>query len=269
VTAPSDGRLPGGGGYPICGLLDIKPAKLGQVSNVRTSTSNYGNAIEHWDGFDLSANVRVKNGILLQGGLSTGKTLIDNCDVLKNAPDGWPVSGSGINTYNGISSLQMMPWCRQESAWLMQYKFLGSYPLPVWGLQVSGTFQSLIPDPLGTSQQDYNSMGQIAAYVATNAVIAPSLGRNLAAGVNSNVTLNLVPPGSTYGQRSYQTDLRLAKTFVLGASKLQGFLDMFNLFNANPIYTYNPTYGTTGVGWQAAQAILPGRILRIGAQFNF
>jgi len=269
VTAPADARLPGGGGYPICGLLDIQPSKLGQVSNVRTLSSNYGKAMEHWDGFDLSANVRIKNGILLQGGLSTGKTLIDNCDVLNAAPDGWPVSGSGINSYNGVDSLQMRPWCHQESAWLMQYKFLGSYPLPVWGLQVSGTFQSLVPDPLGTSQQDYNSMGQVARYVATNAVVAPSLGRNLAAGVNSNVTLNLVPPGSTYGERSFQTDLRLAKTFMLGPSKLQGFLDMFNLFNANPIYTYNPTYGTTGVGWQAPQAILPGRILRLGAQFNF
>ena len=58
------------------------------MSNVRTSSSNYGKAREHWDGFDLSANIRAKNGILLQGGLSTGKTLVDNCDVLKNAPDG-------------------------------------------------------------------------------------------------------------------------------------------------------------------------------------
>jgi hypothetical protein len=81
--------------------------------------------------------------------------------------------------------------------------------------------------------------------------------------------VNLVEPGSTYGERSFQTDLRLAKTFMLGTSKLQGFLDMYNLFNANPIYTYNPTYGTTGAGWQAPQAILPGRILRFGAQFNF
>ena len=81
--------------------------------------------------------------------------------------------------------------------------------------------------------------------------------------------LDLVEPGAIYGQRSYQTDLRLAKSFVLGPSKLQAFVDMFNLFNANPIYTYNPTYGTTGVGWQGPQAILPGRILRLGAQFNF
>jgi len=130
-------------------------------------------------------------------------------------------------------------------------------------------FQSLTPDPLGTQQQDYNSMGIAANYVATNALIAPSLGRNLAAGPNATVTANLVRPGTSYGARSYQTDLRLAKTFTIARGKVQGFVDLFNLFNANPIYTYNPTYGTTGASWLTPLAILPGRLVRIGTQVNF
>src|SRR5205814_5265565 len=36
VTAPSDARLPGGGGYQVCGLFDVKPAKFGQVNNLVT-----------------------------------------------------------------------------------------------------------------------------------------------------------------------------------------------------------------------------------------
>jgi hypothetical protein len=268
ITAPSDPRLPGGGGYPICGLLNLNPAYLGQIATLRSNSSKYGNAYEHWDGFDLGASVRLK-GILLQGGVSTGKTMIDNCDLLKTAPDAWPYSGSGVSTANGILSILSAPYCHQESAWLTQYKFLGSYQLPVWGLQISGTFQSLTPDPLGTQQQDYNSMGIAANYVATNALIAPSLGRNLAAGPNATVTANLVRPGTSYGARSYQTDLRLAKTFTIARGKVQGFVDLFNLFNANPIYTYNPTYGTTGASWLTPLAILPGRLVRIGTQVNF
>ena len=36
VTAPTDSRLPNGGGYQVCGLYDIKPGKFGQVSSVVT-----------------------------------------------------------------------------------------------------------------------------------------------------------------------------------------------------------------------------------------
>ncbi len=34
VTAPIDARLPGGGGYPVCGLYDVSVAKFGQTTTV-------------------------------------------------------------------------------------------------------------------------------------------------------------------------------------------------------------------------------------------
>ena len=42
VTAPSDPRLPGGGGYQVCALYDVSPAKFGLARNLVTRASNYG-----------------------------------------------------------------------------------------------------------------------------------------------------------------------------------------------------------------------------------
>jgi hypothetical protein len=42
ITAPNNARLPGGGGYQVCGLSDVKPAKFGLVNSVITQSDNFG-----------------------------------------------------------------------------------------------------------------------------------------------------------------------------------------------------------------------------------
>lgn len=249
ITAPTDARLEGGSGQRICDLYDLKPAKVGQVDTLRTYSGKYGNQSERWNGLDVSTNVRFQGGAMVQGGLSLGRQTTDNCDVVTKVDN--------PSTYQ----------CHRESALLPQVKLLGSYQLPWWQLQVSGTFQSQVPDPVGGANFDYNYFGLPANYVAANAQVAPSLGRNLSSA--ANVTVNVVEPGSLYPGRTNQFDFRLSKRVVVGAARLQGMLDLYNLFNSNNVLRMNGAYGSDGAAWGRPQAIVPGRLFKLGAQLSF
>jgi hypothetical protein len=123
------------------------------------------------------------------------------------------------------------------------------------------------PTPVGGANFDYNYFGLPANYVASNAQIAPSLGRPLSSG--GNVTVNVVEAGTLYPGRTNQFDLRVAKRFMFGSARLQGMLDLYNLFNSNNVLRMNGAYGTDGAAWARPQAIVPGRLLKLGAQVSF
>src|SRR5262249_43228205 len=87
VTAPSDSRLPGGGGNQICGLNDVSPAKFGQVSNLVSQASDYGVQTQVYNGIDITTNARFAHGVRITGGISTGRTVVDACDISKSHPE--------------------------------------------------------------------------------------------------------------------------------------------------------------------------------------
>jgi hypothetical protein len=252
ITAPMDSRLPNGGGYQICDLYDLKPEKVGQVSNVRTYAGKFGDVEDRWQGADFTMNARLGAGVLLQGGFSTGKQVYDKCDIVTKMDN--------PSKYN----------CHQETPYLTQVKFLANYPLPWYGIQVSGTYQHIKHDPTGTFRASAEHvLGMRALYVATNAVVAPSLGRNLSGGA-TNVTIDLLEanPG-LYFEAVNQVDFRLSKSVRLGGTTLKGMFDMYNLLNDNTVMRYLTAYGTTGASWLTPEAQLPGRLLRFAAQLNF
>jgi hypothetical protein len=234
VTAPIDPRLPDGGGSLITGLNDLNPNKAGQVNNYFTLASDYGTQLEHWNGIDVTVNARPGRGTLLQGGLSTGRTTTDNCDVV-------------AKTDNPSTR-----FCHVETSFLTQVKFLGSYNVPKADVQISGTFQS-IPGPQ-----------ILATYVATNAQVAPSLGRSLS-GNAQNVSVALVEPGTMYGDRLNQVDLRVGKILKFGQTRTAVNLDLFNAFNQSTALTVNNNYAS----WLQPLSIVSARLVKISVQFDF
>ena len=248
VTAPSDSRLPGSGGYQVCDLFDVNSG-FGSSNNLLTRSSNYGNQFEHWNGFDFTADARLQRGVTLQGGISVGKTTADNCDVVTKFPE--------VQSANSLSAAGLSTqWCHQETPWQPNLKALTSFRLK-WDFQVAATFQST-PGPLIS-----------ATYTATNAVILPSLKRNLAQGPGGSVSINLVQPGTLFGERLYQTDVRLSRTFRFGRLRAQALVDAYNLFNANTVLVQNNAFGTNGASWQVPQQILQARLVKLGAVINF
>jgi hypothetical protein len=236
----------------------VNPNKAGQVDNFLTSANNFGDFVERWDGFDASVNVRLSNRLLFQGGLSSGRTTQDYCDVVDDLPEyllGAALAGGGggqaVGTFNA-GAWMPASFCSQQSKFLTNVKMLGSYTLPKVDVQLSATFQSFAGPQV------------LANYVATNAVTLPGLGRPLS-GNAANMTVNIVEPGTMYGDQANQIDLRIAKIFRFGSQRASVNLDLFNLFNSNPVLQQNNSFAA----WQVPQRILNARLFKISGQFDF
>ena len=104
----------------------------------------------------------------------------------------------------------------------------------------------------------------------TNAIALPSLGRNLSSG---NVTVNLVEPGTLYGARQNNIDMRIAKILRFRGTRAQFGVDVYNLLNTDVVTAYNQGYtaptATSGSIWLTPTAILPARYVRLNMQLDF
>lgn len=233
ITAPVDSRLPGGGGDVISGLYNVTPAKFGKVNELVTHASHFGKMTEVSDYFDIGIIARLR-GAQLGGGLSTGRQVRDKCFV--------------------VDSPQLRH-CRVvfPFAALTQVKLHGTYPLP-WDLSLSGVYQDLAGPPIQ------------ASYVASNAEIAPSLGRNLAAGARAREIIDLMEPNTRLEARGRPLDLRLTKRLRVRNVIASVALDAYNVFNASPIFTVNTRYGPE---WLKPLQVLEGRFLKLSFQLNY
>jgi hypothetical protein len=236
-VSPVDARLPDGGGQLISDVYDVTPAKFGAVDDYYTRANQFGKQIENWHGVDVTFNARLRNGVTIQGGTSTGRMLNDTCDVVPN-----------------IDSPSRR-FCRIEEPFRTQVRGLATYTVPRIDLQVSGTWSST-PGP-----------ELLAPYDVPNAVVAPSLGRNLSGG-SRNIQVELVSPGTLYGDRINTVDFRLAKVLRFGRTRTQVGIDLFNSFNTAVPTAYNNGY-VPGGAWLTPTAILAARWIKANAQFDF
>jgi hypothetical protein len=241
ATIPTDARLPGSG-QALTGLFDpnINPA----ARNVVKPAETFGKQQQHWNGFDLTLDARLQNGLYLQGGVNTGKTMTDNCDIVDDLPEALAAPGLG---------LQPLSYCRVETPYQPLYKALASYTLPWYGIRVSGTLQSL-PGIQISANNIFNN---------ANRVTTTTLGRPFTL---AQQNINLIQPGTVWGDRLNQIDLRLTKIVNVGKGRVDLNLDFYNAFNSDAILAENFAFGPA---FRRPLTVIQPRFVKFAARWDF
>ena len=245
LPVPTDQRLPASG--DTLTLYEINPVlasgrPFNTTNNYRTFANNFGTQIEHWNGFDLAGTARLSAGANLRGGISFGQQIVDNCEIAEQLPE--------------IRTTTPAEYCHNETGWQPQYKLIGLYELPWWGLRVSGNLNSRP----GTALQ--------AGVIYTPAQVTAALGRPPSGG--GNRTMNAVRETTMFGDRLNQVDLRFSRIFRIGDGTFDVNFDLYNAFNSDAALAYTNGYsGLNGGAWLRPTAIVQPRLFKFGVRWDF
>lgn len=245
VTVPADSRLPTSG--QSLTVFDINPTLVSgrpfnTTTNVRRPASDYGHQYQHWDGFDITTNSRLER-ITVQGGVTFGKTMLDNCEIVRQLPE--------------VLGATPKEFCHYETGWQPQYKVVAAYDVPWQDLRLSTNFQSL-PGP-----------ALQAGVIYSSAAVTPALGRALTGAANK--TVNVFTPSTAFGDRLYELDLRFSKIFrVSEGNTIDANFDIYNSLNSDAVLGVTTTYsGVNGGPWRRPTAVIQGRIFKFGMRWDF
>jgi hypothetical protein len=255
LRAPSDSRLPGGGGYDVGPLYNLNPNVFGVSNLLIKSTKDVGDDTRVFNGVDITVNVRGAQGFTLQGGTSTGKVVDDFCEIRAAVPE----ATVGFGT-----SLLLSPYCHNESPWQTSFRALATYTIPRIDVNVSTVFQD--KPNIGTDQ----ITSLMATYTLTPADLAAAatqIGRPLS--VTGAESVNLLSPGQVYGPRIRQLDVAAKKIFRFGGQRVTVGVDLYNLINSNVTLAFNGTFVPNVAGWQSPTSYMNPRVVRLNAEFTW
>jgi hypothetical protein len=251
ITAPSSGKLPNGGGYPTTYDLLNGNAVNRPIQNRFTFAGDYGDWTNHWNGVDITVNSRLRQGLTLQIGSSTGRAIVDNCAVVAKVPE---MLNPALTNPSPFTSNIYQPAgsCRKEESWQTQVRGFAAYTMPKADVLISGIFRFQPNSMFGVgATPEGNSTGLSANYVAP-----------------TGQTVNLLPPGQVFADRINQIDMRFGKIINFGNKRANIAVDVLNLFNANTGTAFQQNYGD-GSQYLNPTAILNPRFVRFNVTVDF
>jgi hypothetical protein len=148
------------------------------------------------------------------------------------------------------------PFCDTSTGWVTRFTALATYTVPRVDVLVSGTMRS----DQGT---------RLAANWAAPNSATVGLNRPFAGIGGQTLSLNLIEPGTLYGDRVNEIDLRFAKILRFGRTRSNVGVDLYNAFNATPVLTYNQTYSPATTTWLRPTSVLQARYVKVSAQIDF
>ena len=188
--------------------------------------------------------------MVLQGGVSTGRTSFDLCEVAGNLPEVAMTPNNGLYIYTDLRN----PYCAVDTNFLTQVKGLATWRVPKIGVQVATTFQSSQGPEIFAIYNAPNARGAAAARTAAVGRRGERHPEHRRAGKHLR---RADQPASTCGCR------RRSRSAAGGARSLN--FDIYNVTNSNADLILNNNFAA----WQQPQRIVDGRLWKISAQFDF
>ena len=163
---------------------------------------------------------------------------MDNCEVREALPEIAPVD----------------PFCHNDPGLITRLSGLAGTRCRASTCSVSGTFRS---DPGLPLQANY--------------VVTPPPRRRRSAAPPSGdapTSWSISSSPVSFGDRVNEVDLRVAKILRFGRTRTNVGLDIYNLFNASAVLTYNQAFNPGG-RWLVPTTVMSARFAKLSASIDF
>ncbi len=235
ITAPTNSELPGGGGYPVCGMYDVKQDKFGQRQDTVALASNYGVPEYRNHFFNFTLDARLPGGARFGGGVDTGFSVRDTCYI--------------------VDSPQELLYCRVTTPVKAQH---------------AAQVQRQLPDEVRHRRGgDVPESGGSDATRPTTPRRRPksrrrSADRSPAAHVRSACRSSRRTRSSRIGRPGSISASARSSTWA--RYRLQVNLDAYNALNSSSILSVNSTYDAR---WRQPNSVIDPRLFQVSGQISF
>ena len=164
-----------------------------------------------YNGVDFTESVRLPRGLTVTGGVSIGHEVVNNCYALNDLS-----RSCGFRQARSGESVNIVPPFQPNVKFLV------------------ALHAALVWDSGGSRLPEHPRTANHRELHSHQRADRPSLGRNLATGVNGTATIDLIPPATRVRERLNQLDLRVTKRFKLPEGRsIQGNVDLYNSLNSD------------------------------------